>query len=693
MLDTVTGVSITGEASRMVQVYDEIGLTAVVTPPGAINGTVTWTGFNAYVEAVGGTTGNTVTIRAVAEGEASITATAGGHSATVEITVYDPDTVVHVTSVTIQGDRTHLIEEDEEITLTAEVYPANATHSAITWTGFNAYVEVVGATTGNSVTIRGAATGGSANITATAGATGNQRSDYVTVTVYDPAHDIPPTSVTIQGGPTAPIEIGTLIVLTATVYPPEATIRVVTWDGYSGNMTREAAASDDTQYMVRLRATEAGSFTITASAGGVTSDPGVAVTVNAPVIGPGPVQSVTIGAGPRAVDVGNTITLTAAVYPAGSGAVSWSSGDAEVATVNATTGVVTGVSAGTAQITATAGDQSDYVTITVNAAAEVPESIFRWVASDMGIVPPNPGTLPGNVTVANAATAAFGSNGANHAINGINWTRITGSASGINNERLNMLAGIISLGMVTPGTGATSGTNAPAGRFDLTSPVVVYVDFHSPSTAGNFQIQVNNNTGTGANSIHGAPVAGSNTAEVPDGPPVMGRPETGSRPFSAALGTLAQHPNVIVAPVGTTPGTLRIPIQPRTTGTLEQLENSVISLRIDGGGTLQITRIEVRQAPPTAGINITMPQFINAAPNAVIESHEFSLLTGSSINVADGFTGEVRWYIDGARITTANTLALNASTIGTYLGRRYLTMVAIVDNVAHSRRIALMVNP
>lgn len=68
------------------------------------------------------------------------------------------------------------------------------------------------------------------------------------------------------------------------------------------------------------------------------------------------------------VTVDETTTITASVTPAGATAtITWSSNDDSVATVDAN-GVVTGVSAGTATITATAGSYSDTCTVTVQAA-------------------------------------------------------------------------------------------------------------------------------------------------------------------------------------------------------------------------------------------------------------------------------------------------------------------------------------
>lgn len=72
------------------------------------------------------------------------------------------------------------------------------------------------------------------------------------------------------------------------------------------------------------------------------------------------------------VTVGSTITLTPAVTPEDS-SVDWSSNNTDVATVD-NAGVVTGVSEGTATVTATVGTVSASCVVTVNAAQEEPTS-------------------------------------------------------------------------------------------------------------------------------------------------------------------------------------------------------------------------------------------------------------------------------------------------------------------------------
>ena len=85
------------------------------------------------------------------------------------------------------------------------------------------------------------------------------------------------------------------------------------------------------------------------------------------------VASVTV-AETASVSVGSTTTLTANVLPdnADNKSVTWSSDDEDVATVNAITGVVTGVAEGTANITVTTteGGFTDECAVTVAGASE-----------------------------------------------------------------------------------------------------------------------------------------------------------------------------------------------------------------------------------------------------------------------------------------------------------------------------------
>lgn len=154
-------------------------LTAAVAPADATDKTVTWTSSKENVATV---TGGMVT--AVAEGEATITVTTadGSFTATCKVTVTpkgeEPPADIPVESVTIGGQPSPNPKVGEEITLTAEVLPANATVKTVTWTSSD---ETVATVAGGVVTTLKA---GTTTITATAGS----KSDTYLLTV-DPAEN------------------------------------------------------------------------------------------------------------------------------------------------------------------------------------------------------------------------------------------------------------------------------------------------------------------------------------------------------------------------------------------------------------------------------------------------------------------------------------------------------------------------
>lgn len=109
----------------------------------------------------------------------------------------------------------------------------------------------------------------------------------------------------------------------------------------------------------------AGNFIITAAAIGVTDTVNMTVAL-------APVNTVEIAAGNRTVIVSQTLTLTATTKDAQGAtltgrAIAWSSASATVATVNPTTGVVSGVAPGTSNITATSEGKTATTTVTVSA--------------------------------------------------------------------------------------------------------------------------------------------------------------------------------------------------------------------------------------------------------------------------------------------------------------------------------------
>ena len=229
----------------------------------------------------------------------------------------------------------------ESITLTATVSPDNATNKSVTWSSDDEAVATV-----DTNGIVSAKSEGTATITAKAG----EQSDTCTVTVSK----IPVSSITINGAEPTLVEGDTLI-LTATITPSDASYKTVTW-----------TSSNDTVAIVdqngKVTAKSVGTATIKATVDGVTEE--CTITVEEKVI---PVESITLNKTEAEIFVGAEEKLTATVLPedATNKDVTWTSSDTTVATVDQNGRVAAQNKAGTATITATAGDKSATCTITV----------------------------------------------------------------------------------------------------------------------------------------------------------------------------------------------------------------------------------------------------------------------------------------------------------------------------------------
>lgn len=282
---------------------------------------ITWTSDNEVVATVNYL--GVVTAKSV--GNAKITATVGEKNASCTVTV-DP---ILATAVTLSKTSVNINVGGSE-TITAAVEPNTTTDKSIVWTSSDESVATVvnGKITALKV--------GTAKITATCGSV---KSGECTVTVSPVAVE----SVTISPAEKT-IKIGESFTLTATVKPDNATDKSVTYSITSG----EGIVSISGNTVIGLKVGEA---TITAKAGEKTAT--CKVTVN-----PIPAESITIEPEAVKLDVGEGITLKATVLPANTTypTVTWKSSKPEIAKVDATTGVVTAIATGTANITASCGE-------------------------------------------------------------------------------------------------------------------------------------------------------------------------------------------------------------------------------------------------------------------------------------------------------------------------------------------------
>ncbi|RYQ41235.1 alpha-amylase [Bifidobacterium pseudolongum subsp. globosum] len=343
-------------------------LTATVAPASAANKPVKWTSSNEKVAVV-----KNGVVQGLAKGTATITAAVGGKSDSVTVNVTGEAPVVH----------------DTTIYYPASNFGANSTylHYRIgtgTWTtapgvkmeaACDGYVKyTIEGTEGGQVEFvfnNGAGnwdnngkknyTASGANVVVENGTVGSV-APCVTV--------IPVSSVAISGG-NFELKEGATKQLSATVSPSNATNRSVSWKSSNTSVATVDASG-------KVTAVAAGSATITATAGGKSATVTVTVSKDEPVVVP--VQSVVVSGtgvsgGKASINVGAGLNLTATVSPSNATdrAVSWSTSDASVATVS--NGVVRGLKAGTATVTATAGGKSASVRVTVVAQGVVVQSV------------------------------------------------------------------------------------------------------------------------------------------------------------------------------------------------------------------------------------------------------------------------------------------------------------------------------
>ena len=321
------------KSSLVMMVGDEFTLTATVKPADATEKTVSWRSTDETIVSV-----NNGRLKALKAGNATITAMAGGKAESCMVKV-EPRTVA-VSSVELD-QKTLEMKEGDEVTLTATVKPDDASDKTVTWSTSDAAVATV---TGGKVK---ALKPGNVTITAAAGG----KSAQCAVTVQ--AKVVPVTSVTLDKT-TLTLTEGDETTLTATVKPDDATDKTVTWTSSDATV---ATVTDG-----KVKALKAGTATITAKAGDKTAT--CTVTVKAKVV---PVTSVTLDKTTLTLTEGDETTLTATVKPdnATDKTVTWTTSDATVATV--TDGKVNAIKAGTATITAKAGDKTATCTVTVKA--------------------------------------------------------------------------------------------------------------------------------------------------------------------------------------------------------------------------------------------------------------------------------------------------------------------------------------
>ena len=318
-LEMIAGSAETGTAT----------LTADVGPEYASDKTLFWLTSNEKVATVD----DDGKVTAVGSGEAKITATAGGKTATCTVKV-----TVLVTGITLDETELDLTVDDDPVTLVAKVTPEGATDKTVTWSSSNDRVATVDAN--GKVKAVG---NGEAKITAKAGDKTATCKVLVSTLASGVTLDKTELTLKIEDSP---------VTLVAKVTPASTSDKTVTW-----RSSNEKVATVDSNG--KITPVGLGETKITAEANGYTATCTVKVIEL--------VSSITLDKTDLSLNAClPTATLTATVKsdPSYVKGVSWSSGDKKVATVDAN-GKVTAVGSGTTTITATAYNKSATCKVTV----------------------------------------------------------------------------------------------------------------------------------------------------------------------------------------------------------------------------------------------------------------------------------------------------------------------------------------
>ena len=310
-------------------------LRATVMPENTTDKTVTWSSSDENIATVD----KHGLVTALAFGECEITASCQDVAATCHITV----SPIPVESITLNATQQSVII-GETFQLTATVLPENATYKTVTWASSNESIATVdqnGLVTALSL--------GECNITATC--------QGITATCHITVVPVQAGSVTLNVTEQS-LFIGDTFQLTATVLPENATNKTVIWSS-----SNQSIATVDQNGLVTALA--AGECNITATCQGASASCHIQVR---PILA----ESISLNTDAAMVKEGNTIQLSASVYPENTTnkAVAWVSSDETIARVNAT-GLVTTLAPGECDITATCPDANAICHIEVIDPADI----------------------------------------------------------------------------------------------------------------------------------------------------------------------------------------------------------------------------------------------------------------------------------------------------------------------------------
>lgn len=327
----VTSVVLSQATAEMI-IGETVQLKETVLPNNATDKTVTWASSKQSVASVS----DSGLITAISEGVTSIVATAGGVSASCQVTVLKG--FVEVTSVSLNATTLNL-EEDEQATLEATVLPEDATNQHVEWSSSEPSV----ASVLNGIVYA------HKNGTSTISAKSGKHSATCVVNVRPKV--IVVSEIVLNENKLVLME-GEEAILEATVKPDNATDKTIVWTSSDESVAKVSSSG-------KVSAIASGAAIITAKSG--EKQAVCLVEVHKRI----PVSSVTLNRTTLTLEKGEAETLVATVLPndATDNNITWTSSNPGIVSVS--DGLVKAVAGGNAIITASAGGMSASCEVTV----------------------------------------------------------------------------------------------------------------------------------------------------------------------------------------------------------------------------------------------------------------------------------------------------------------------------------------
>lgn len=317
---------ITLKESVSVPVGTTATLSATITPTYATDKKLTWSSSDTNIVTVSST--GVVTARMVGSAKITCKNSDGSASDTCTVNVIKPTASISINSYSEE------LWKGDSVTLEASVEPYDASDKSVTWSSSNTKVAtvdkqgVVTAVAGGSCTIKAQSSGGQTAV--------------CKITVFEKATGIEIDEIIKT------MYVGQVDKIAASVLPATATNRSVTWT--SSDTSVATIEADGT-----IKALKKGTATITVKS----ADGGYKATCKLTVNPKVSVTGVTLDKAALSLKVGASFQFLGTVQPSNASErrIKWTTSDKSVATVSST-GVVKGVKAGYAVITATTYDGS-----------------------------------------------------------------------------------------------------------------------------------------------------------------------------------------------------------------------------------------------------------------------------------------------------------------------------------------------